>query len=59
LVDVLKNPEQVLQNRFGRRGFSLEECKKILGNKKGDVIHVKQWSFRGSDLRDAATPINC
>jgi hypothetical protein len=37
----------------------MEECKKILGNKKGDVIHVKQWSFRGSDLRDAATPINC
>lgn len=59
MVDILRNPEQILTRRFGRRGFSLEECKKVLDNKKGDVSFVKQRSFLKSDLRDIDAFINC
>ncbi len=59
MVNILGKPEQILRSRFGRRGFSLEECRKVLDNKKGDVTFVQKRSFRQSDLGDAAKYINC
>lgn len=59
LVHIMSNQEQILEKSFGRRGYSLEECKKILESRRGDVTYIKQRSFRKTCLKDVGEVRNC
>ena len=51
MVHVVKSAEELLKGRLSRRGFSSEDCQKILKS-KGDVILLSKFSHRKNDLKD-------
>lgn len=59
MVTVLREPEKILKSRFGRRGFSLEECKNIIKSKKGDVTLLKHRNLFKSNIKDLGNFVNC
>ncbi len=59
MVHIMSRPEQILEKSFGRRGYSLEECKKILESRRGDVTYIQQRSFRNTCLKDVGEVRNC
>ncbi|NMB35120.1 MAG: hypothetical protein GX989_02405 [Firmicutes bacterium] len=55
----MRRSEQKLYERLAHRGYSLEDCQKLLANRHGDVIIINRRSKRQTDLKDFASINNC
>jgi hypothetical protein len=59
LVQIINNPELKIKERLGRRGFSEEDCKKVLESSSGGVIILKNRSLRRNSLKDFVGVKSC
>ncbi len=57
MVTIIKNSGEKLQTRLKRRGYSDEECTKLL-KEKSNVVILKKRSFKGNSIMDS-TFQNC
>ena len=61
MVQIIKNFDQKMIGRLKRRGYSEEECKKILDGKSriSDVTILNKRGFGKNSLRDFVKVNNC
>ncbi|NMB40873.1 MAG: hypothetical protein GX996_02940 [Firmicutes bacterium] len=61
MVRIVKSFEQKMMGRLFRRGYSEEECEKILAGKSriGDVTVLNKRSFGQHSLRDFVKINSC
>ncbi|RJX27440.1 MAG: hypothetical protein C4554_04200 [Dethiobacter sp.] len=52
MVKIVNNPELKIKERLGRRGFSEEECQKVLQSSSSGVIILNKRSLRRNSLKD-------
>ena len=38
LVKLIKKPEEIMERRLSRRGYNLEDCRKMLDNAGGGIV---------------------
>jgi len=54
LFQVVRSSEELLTGRLSRRGFSSEDCRELLKSSNGNVILLKKYSCRNSNLKGFA-----
>ncbi len=59
MVNIMNKPEQVLKIRLGRRGYSLEDCKELLENRRGDVSLINKRGSLKTSLKDTGSIRHC
>ena len=52
MVNIVKQPADILKTRLARRGYSMEESKELLKNRKGDLIYLRKRGSRKSNVKD-------
>ncbi len=59
MVQLIKKPEEILEKRLSRRGYNMEDCRKMLRNAGGGVVVFNKRSLRNCSLKDYVDVKNC
>jgi|LFRM01.2.fsa_nt_gb hypothetical protein len=59
LVKLIKKPEEIMERRLSRRGYNLEDCRKMLDNAGGGIVIFNKRSLRSCSLKDFVDVKSC
>jgi hypothetical protein len=59
LAQLIKKPEEIMEKRLSRRGYNLEDCRKMLDNASEGIVIFNKRSLRSCSLRDYVDVKSC